>query len=80
VTVAYSAAQAATETRTAVRDTVGEVQILQQIGQVRTQLDALEKKIDALAPKAKQDQVVPPIAPEIPSADATSGQQLQNAP
>jgi hypothetical protein len=71
VSVAYSAVQAASETRTAIRQTVGEIQILQQIGLLREKMDQMEKKVDAISPKG--DQKVQPT-------NSAADQALYNAP
>jgi hypothetical protein len=74
ISVAYSAVQAASETRTNVRQTIGEIQIIKQIGDVRTQLNRIEKKVDALSP-ADAGAVLDQGLPIAPPTSATSGQQ-----
>ncbi len=87
VSVAYNAVQAASETRTTVRQTVGEVQIIKQITDVKAQLKRMEGKIDALSaangvvstlPSTQQggngDRFVPP------QQHATSGQDAPQTP
>jgi hypothetical protein len=72
VSVAYSAVQAASETRTAIRQTVGEVQILRQIGALREKMDQVEQKVDAMSP----EQAVKKVQP----SEAAGEPELYNAP
>jgi hypothetical protein len=70
VSVAYSAAQASSEARSSMRNTVDQVQLLNQIGQIRAQIVTLEEKVDTLSGTPTE---VSKIAPE-------AEQILQNAP
>lgn len=69
VTVAYSAAQASSEARTSLRDTVDQVQLLNQIGAMRAEIADLKTKVGAT------DAAAPSV--DVPSVDE---EVLQNAP